>query len=173
MKLSLKLQNIFADVASQAFSCRLLCSPSEDTHAHTHTRIHSLTHNTVAIWLQLHKAETRMWEYIIQRTVVAVFLGLHIMGSICVKMPAAPNVDPCVDPQAAFRISVIRLLFWLSWAFWELCHTHTRKHARTHTRTHTHKPHSTAVTCLNLHYYVLFEADVCRWIKIERFHCID
>lgn len=52
---------------------------------------------------------------------MSVFLGVHIMGSICVKMPAAPNVGPCVDPQAAFRISIIRPLFSLSPSFCELC----------------------------------------------------
>lgn len=54
---------------------------------HTHSRTLSFTHNAAAIWLLLHRAETRMWEYIAERTVVSVFLvthnGLYLCENAC------------------------------------------------------------------------------------------
>lgn len=85
---------------SQAF---LMLSELVPTTIHTLWHTHTDTHMLApTIWLQLHKAETHMLEYLTLS--VCVFLRRHTIGSICVKMPAAADFGFRANPRSAFGV---------------------------------------------------------------------
>lgn len=95
---------------SRAF-CRSCKSWRQCTHGHSAGHLAAIGKSGNA------RLNVSLWDPVVSW---CVFLGIHTIGSICVKMPAAANFGPGANPQSAFRASNTTLCFLFPYSYMQL-----------------------------------------------------